>query len=102
MLVGGAITYLLRLSFILIMDRWQPPLLLQRALRYVPAAVLSAIIFPELLMRHGAIDVTFHNLRLIAGALAVWVAWRFKNLVLAIAVGMGVLLTLQWLLPNGW
>ena len=102
LLGGGIITYLLRLSFILLMDKWQLPNLLQRGLRYVPPAVLSAIIFPELIYRNGMVDFSLHNLRLIAGLVAILVAWRRKNLVLAIAVGMGVLLALQWLLPKGW
>jgi len=46
-LLSGALTYGIRVSFIALHGRWQPPALFTRALRYVPPAVLSAIILPE-------------------------------------------------------
>ena len=52
MLGIGAITYGIRLSFILLWGKITLPPALQRSLRFVPPAVLSAIIFPEIL-RHG-------------------------------------------------
>jgi len=91
----GIVTFAIRLSFITLMGRIEAPLLVQRALRFVPPAVLSAIIFPELLMRNGRLDVSFGNLRLLAGALAALVAWRTKNVLLTIGVGMAALWILQ-------
>jgi branched-subunit amino acid transport protein len=57
--------------------------------------VLSAIIFPELLMPGGTLDISWGNLRLFAGLAAALVAWRTRNVLLTIAVGMGVLYLLQ-------
>ena len=60
----GLITYLIRLSLFLLPDRVVLPPWLLRALRYVPAAVLSAIIFPELFLPNGALDISLGNERL--------------------------------------
>jgi branched-subunit amino acid transport protein len=97
MFVVGILTFGIRLSFILLFDRWTPPRLLQQALRFVPIAVLSAIIAPELLIRHGAADFSPNNLRLVAGIVAMLVAWKTKNIVWTILAGMGMLLGLQYL-----
>ena len=95
MLIVGVLTFGIRLSFILILDRWETPPLLKRSLRFVPVAVLTAIIVPELIMRGGKPDITFTNLRLIAGIVAILVAWKTKSIIWTIIAGMGVLLALQ-------
>jgi branched-subunit amino acid transport protein len=95
MILGGLITYTIRLSFIVLLERWQMPVLVQRALRFVPPAVLSAIILPEMLMMDGKIVIGSENLRLLAGLAAVLVAWRTRNALLTVGVGMALLLLLQ-------
>jgi len=49
----GVVTYGLRLSLIALMGRFEVPPLVSRGLRFVPPAVLSAIIFPELVQPGG-------------------------------------------------
>jgi branched-subunit amino acid transport protein len=99
LIVGmGVVTYAIRLSLILLLGRLNVPPLVQRALRFVPPAVLSALIVPELLMPGGTLMVSLGNPRLLAGVLAGAVAWKSKNILLAIAVGMVALWTLQALL----
>lgn len=97
LVVIGLITFGFRLSFIALMDRLRLPPLLQRALRFVPAAALTAIITPELFIRDGAIFLSLENARLIAGVIAIVVAWRTKNTLLTIAIGMIALWVLQWI-----
>lgn len=94
-LAAGAITYATRLSFILLFSRLEIPRWLQVALRFVPPAVLTAIFLPELVVQGGALDLTLGNDRLLAGGLAILVAWRTKNVVLTILVGMAGLWVLQ-------
>ncbi len=96
MIFVGALTFATRLSFIVILDRWQPPDIVRRALRFVPVAVLTAIFVPELVMPMGEIDISLSNARLFAGLIAMFVAWKTKNIVLTIIAGMGILLMLQW------
>jgi branched-subunit amino acid transport protein len=97
-LCAGVVTFVIRLSLIALMGRVQVPPLVQRALRFVPPAVLSAIIFPELLIRNHALDMSLNNTRLLAGLLAALVAWRTKNVLLTIGVGMAALWILQTVL----
>ncbi len=98
MLGMGMVTYAIRLSFILLLGRVEIPARIRQALRFVPLAVLSAIIFPELLRPQGRLDLSPGNVRLLAGLLAALVAWRTKNILLTIAVGMGALWILQAIL----
>ena len=99
LIVGmGIATYAIRLSLILLLGRLTVPPLVQRALRFVPPAVLSALIFPELLLAGGTPVFSFWNPRLLAGVLAGVVAWKSKNALLAITVGMVALWVLQAML----
>ncbi len=100
LVLAGLVTFATRLSFIALLGRLETPPLLTRALRFVPPAVLSAIIFPELLVREGALRLNLGNARLVAGVIAAAVAWRTRNILLTIAVGMCALWTLQALLPR--
>lgn len=93
LVVAGLLTYLIRLTFIALLGKWTPPSWLNRALRFVPPAVLTAIIFPELLIRGEAFSPV--NPRLLAGVVAAWIAWRTKNVILTIAAGMAVLILVQ-------
>lgn len=90
----GVVTYALRLLPILLAGRGQLPPGVRRALQLVAPAVLSAIVLPDLLLRGGEIALRLDNGRLFAGVVAVLVAWRTKNVVATIAVGMACL----WLL----
>jgi branched-subunit amino acid transport protein len=60
--------------------------------------VLSAIILPGLLLQNNTPALTLHNTRLLAGALAVVVAWTTRNALLTIVAGMGALWLLQFVL----
>jgi branched-subunit amino acid transport protein len=95
LLLIGVLTYGLRLSFIYLQGRVEMPAGFRRALPFVPIAVLSALIAPELLIRHGALDLSLGNVRLLAGLLSVAVAWRTRSVVLTIIAGMATLLILQ-------
>lgn len=95
-LIGmGLITYAIRLSFILLWERVTMPSWVQRALRFVPPAVLSAIIFPDVLRPTGAWNLSLVNPRLWAALIAALVAWRTRNALLTIAAGMVVLWGMQ-------
>ena len=75
------------------------PNIITSALKYVPTAVLTAIIVPELLLTSGSLDVSLGNARLVAGMLAGLVAWWTKNVTLTILVGMLALWLFQvWFL----
>jgi branched-subunit amino acid transport protein len=85
---GTLVTYLTRLSFIALLPTDRMPPLLLRGLRFVPPAVLAAIIAPELLQPEATLALSLSNDRLLAGLLAAFVAVRTRNTWLTIGVGM--------------
>lgn len=85
------VTYLLRASFLVLPPGVETPALLRRALRYVPAAVLTAIWAPELAFAPG-------NEQLAAGAVAIAVAWRWRLTFVTILAGLAALHLFDWLL----
>ena len=89
LILGLALTsFIPRASFLTLFARWPVPALLQRSLRYVPAAVFSAILVPELVLTGGSVHFAVDNPRLLAGILAGAIAWRTRNTLLTIATGM--------------
>lgn len=96
MLFGGLLTFGMRFSLIYLFGRFQVPQTMRRALHYVPPAVLSAIIFPELFLSNGTLNVSLANFRLLAGLVAILTAWFSKNTLLTILAGMSVLFLLQY------
>ena len=95
MLLGGAITFGMRFSFVYLLGRFEVPATMRRALHYVPPAVLSAIVFPELFLRESHLDLSLGNSRLLAGLVAILVAAWTKNSLLTILAGMAALLLFQ-------
>ena len=92
----AASTFLLRASFIVFADPHGFPPLFRRALAFVPAAVLAAIVAPGLVMPTGAIDASLANPRWIAGLVAMAAATLLRHPLAAIAVGLPALWLLQW------
>ncbi|ATE61098.1 AzlD domain-containing protein [Thauera sinica] len=86
-------TMLTRGSFILIGERGRLPPLVQRALRYAPAAALAALVVPDVLLE-GERFVPF-NPKLLAAVVVVAIALRTRNPWLPFILGMGVLIALR-------
>lgn len=93
-LLIGLGTFAMRLSFVELYGRLRIPPLLSRALMYVPASVLAALVLPAVVYPNGHGEFVFANPQIPAAIIAAWVAWRTRNTVLTLAAGMGVL----WLL----
>ncbi len=93
-LAAGVLTYASRLSMIATSERVRLPDRLQRSLRFVPPATLSAIVFLEVFRPDGGLDLSPLNPRLLAAVVAVAVAWRTRNVFWTIGAGM----TAFWLL----
>ena len=91
----GLITFSLRFSFIFLFGKIEIPLLIQRALRFVPVTVLPALIFPQFFYQNNTLNISWGNEQLLAGILAAFVAWRTQNVPFTIFVGMVGLWILQ-------
>ena len=98
MIILGILTFGFRLSFVLLLERWQPPDLVTRALRFVPVAVLTAIFIPEMMLQDGSFTLMPLNPRLFAGAAAILIAWKSKSPLLTITAGMAIFWLAAWLI----
>lgn len=96
-LLVGLGTYVTRLSFIGILGDKEIPTYIERPLRLVAPAAIAAIAIPELVAPAGTVDVSFDNLRLFAGLIAIVVAWKTRSIGWTIASGMTSLWLLDWL-----
>jgi branched-subunit amino acid transport protein len=92
---AGAVTFALRFSFIALLGRIEIPPFLGKALRFVPAAVLTAVVVPLLFYVDGTLDASLGNERLVAGLVAALIAWRTRSVPLTLVGGMAMLWTLQ-------
>ena len=92
------VTYLPRLLPLLALSQVRLPDRVTSWLSYLPAAILSALIFPGALMRDGAFDPGLTNPALWALAASFAVAVKTRNLILTMVVGGGVMFVGQLLL----
>jgi branched-subunit amino acid transport protein len=95
-IVVGALNYASRLSFIAFFARREMPPLLARALRFVPAAMLTALIVPMVLTPLPGAPASV-GARVAGAVIAGAVAWRTRNELATIAAGMAALWALQGL-----
>jgi branched-subunit amino acid transport protein len=96
-LVGmGLVTYLTRSLFIIgIKDESLPPFIV-RWLRFVPVAVLTAIICPMIAAPKGSLFLTYDNPYLLSGILTSVLAFVTKNLVVTVIGGIGMIVLLKY------
>jgi branched-subunit amino acid transport protein len=91
------VTFTIRYPLLAFVGRVELPDRMVRALRYVPVAVLIAIIVPTMLMPHDHLEIAFGNSYLIAGMASMVIAAKFKRLLPTIGGGMLIFLLWQWL-----
>jgi branched-subunit amino acid transport protein len=84
--VVGALNYVSRLSFIAIFARREVPPLLARAFRYVPAAMLTALVLPMVVAAPGA--AAPDGARIVAGVAAFAAAFVTHSTLKTLGVGM--------------
>jgi branched-subunit amino acid transport protein len=100
-LIAGmaAVTFLVRYAFFALGERVAFPPLAKRALRYVPAAVLTAIVVPMVLLPDGAHwQLNWHNAWLLGALATGLIAWRFNHLLASIGGGMAVFFLYRWMI----
>jgi branched-subunit amino acid transport protein len=93
----GALNYLSRLSFIALFAKRSMPPLLARALKYVPAAMLTALILPMVVDWKGA-ATDFTTPRVYAALIAALVAYFTRSTLKTLGIGMAALWLLQYAL----
>lgn len=90
---AGVGTFLIRASFIAFYRGGELPDVCMRALRYIPPAVMAAIIVPSL---YDETDGAFSLARPLAAIVAGAVAWKSRNVLATIGTGMGCYWAFCW------
>ena len=100
LIAGMAIvTFIIRYSMFAVAGRVEFSTRLVNALRYVPPAVLTAIIVPAVLIPNGNdIYFSYTNPYLVGALVALGVAWFSRSLLLTITIGMLAFWSWQYLL----
>lgn len=98
MLLLGLGTFGLRLSFIHLNDLIERfPDKMKTVLEYLPAAILAALIFPELFTVESINLSSFLNIRSVAAGIALVISWYTEDMILTISGGMITLWLLNFL-----
>ena len=98
-IVCGMVTLAIRASFTILPPDTKVPTWLTGSLKYVAAAVLPALIVPDVLFRDLAAGDSLNMYRIIAAIIAVAFALKTKNIFGTMLVGMAVLWLLKWWSP---
>ncbi len=94
--VGMAVaTYITRIGSQVFFANTGMPAWMERWLKHVPTAFLTALVVPALLMPDGYIDLTLNNSYLLAGGLAAFVAYKTRNVLITILIGMAAVIILN-------
>lgn len=97
--VIGALTFAIRFSFIYLFGRIDTvPARVERALGFVPPAVLAALTIPALVTVRPGLVATVADPRFVAGAVAGVVAWKSEDVFLTVIVGMAALHAARYVL----
>jgi branched-subunit amino acid transport protein len=105
LLIAGMalVTFAARYPLLVLLGKMSLPQPVLRALKYVPPAVLTAIITPSVIFpRTSQPEFTLSNEYLVAAIVASLVAWRSRNVLLTIVIGMLTLLAWRWVMTLGW
>lgn len=98
MILGMAlVTFGVRYPVLALVSRIRLPERVLAALKFVPPAVLSAIILPKVVMPDGNVELNISNPELVASLVAMLIAWRTKNLLLTIVLGMLAMWGWRWI-----
>ena len=98
-IVCGMVTLAIRASFIILPPDTKVPTWLTGSLKYVAAAVLPALIVPDVLFRDLAAGDSLNIYRIIAALIASAFALKTKNIFGTMIVGMAALWLLKWWSP---
>ena len=86
----AVVTYLPRLLPVWLLSKRELPQVVITWLRYVPSAVLAALLFPSVLSDGSRLDFSFYNLYLLAVLPTLLVAWKTRSLFGAVITGMAL------------
>ena len=96
-LLMAFVTYVPRAAPLLLLTKFDLPEKMVQWLKYIPVAVLSALLFPSVLLQEGGLDLTPFNEFLLAALPTLLVVWRTRSLFYAIVTGIVSVSLLRYL-----
>ena len=93
------VTYLPRILPLLVLPKRQFSAEIRIWLKLVPVAVLSALLFPSLIIIEGQVSLRFDNLFLWAAVPTIYIAWRTRSLFMSLLVGMSIVALARFFIP---
>lgn len=89
------VTFITRVGSQVIFKSTGLPPWLEKWLKHVPTAFLTALIVPAILLPKGYLDISISNSYLIAGIIAAFIAYKTKKVFTTIIVGMAIMLLMN-------
>ena len=96
MVVCGLFTFATRYSMISEVAPNELPRRMEHSLSFVPIAVLTAILVPEIMIAESGNLSFYGNYRIVAAGIAVLVALTTRSVIATICFGMVSLWLLEW------
>ena len=87
-IVAGILTYITRMTMIVLIDRRVLGTKLKQVLGYVPAAVFPAIIFPGIFISDYGTFIEVNDPKIFAAIIAIVVGYFSKNVIATILSGL--------------
>jgi len=84
-----------RFASVILLRRTGMPAALQRCLKWVPVGVFSALVASAIFSPKGVLNLSFQNPYLLAGIVAIFLAWQFRNFVVTVGLGTIAMLLLR-------
>ncbi|MBO8129133.1 MAG: AzlD domain-containing protein [Peptococcaceae bacterium] len=94
----AVVTYIPRMLPLVVLANTKIPEGFIRWLRFIPVAVLAALLSPQLLLQNSTLSVSVHNSYLLAAVPCFLVAWWTKNLFITVTAGLVAVVFCQFLL----
>lgn len=90
------VTYLPRVLPLLILSHYQLPKWFTRWLTFVPTAIFGALVFPDIFLMNGQVNLTFSNLPLWSTIIVAPLALKTKSLGYTLIAGAITYAVLQY------
>ncbi|MBB6217455.1 branched-subunit amino acid transport protein [Anaerosolibacter carboniphilus] len=92
-IIGMAfVTFITRIGSQIIFTSTGIPAWLEKWLKHVPTAFLTALITPAIFLPKGYLDISLNNSYLLAGIIAAFTAYKTKNMLITIIIGMAMMI----------
>ncbi len=91
------VTYIPRALPIIVLSKFKLPDWFLRWLKYIPIAILSALLFPQIMIFEDHVNISLDNKNLLAAIPSLLAAYKTKSLFITVLVGIISMLLLNLL-----